>query len=111
MESTDLPAVERLARIDARTSETQIALDEQGVLLRTAVERLNLLVELLTPKEGEREGVPLDELLAHLIRQNTEQLSLTRRVLEAIQKLGEELPGAVASAVRAMPGGDKGRPA
>ena len=99
MEVTDVLPVEVLKRIDARTSEIQAVLEQHGGMLRTVIERLNLLIDLLAPKEGNRDGIPLDELLAHLIRQNAEQLMLTRGVLEALQKLGKELPDAVIAAM------------
>ncbi len=90
---------QRLGRIEASGNETATALHAQGELLQTAVRQLAEIVDLLTPKEGSRDGVPLDELLAHMIRQNAEQLALAHRLVEAVNRLEQNLPRQVAEAV------------
>ena len=83
----------------AGTYENESVLNEQTALLRTVLERLEHIIELLTPKEGSRDGVPLDELLAYLIRQGTEHLALTKKLVESVNRFELSLPLDV---VRAM---------
>jgi hypothetical protein len=83
----------------AGTHENESLRNEQTALLRTVLERLEHIIELLTPKEGSRDGVPLDELLAHLIRQGAEHLALTKKLVESVNRLELSLPLDV---VRAM---------
>ena len=84
---------------DAGAHENESVRNEQTALLRTVLERLEHIIELLTPKESSRDGVPLDELLAHLIRQGAEHLALTKKLLESVNRLELSLPLDV---VRAM---------
>jgi hypothetical protein len=88
-----------LARIEAKGRDNAAILEAQGELLTIVLRQLAQIAELLTPKDGDG-GMPLDELLAHMIRQNDEQLRIARGLLDALQKLERTLPLAVLAALK-----------
>jgi hypothetical protein len=90
---------EGLARVEATGQDMAAVLDAQGELLTLVLRQLAQIAELLTPR-SEDNGIPLDELLARMIRQNEEQLTTARAVLNALQKLETELPRAVVVALK-----------
>ena len=106
MDHTHPDVAAALTRLERQGAETQTAIVLQGEIIRTVVERLNLIVDLLTPND--HDGVALDELLAHLIKQNSEQLVLARRLLEALERLEQELPRSVLRALGSRAGGTSG---
>ena len=87
-----------IARIEQATHDNAAAVQAQGELLRTAIARLDQIVELLSPKDVDG-GVSLDELLAHLIKQMGEQLELIRSLVQAVARIEEKQPDAVAEKV------------
>ncbi|MGB8843644.1 MAG: hypothetical protein WCC64_21540 [Aliidongia sp.] len=88
-----------LARIEATGQGTTAVLDAQGELLTLVLRQLAQIAELLVPR-GDDDGMPLDELLARMIRQNEEQLRTTRAILDALRKLEKDLPRAVVAALK-----------
>lgn len=109
MDQVETPPPGLLQQIDLRTRELHETTHEHGKLLVTLVQRLDRLLDLLTPKDLDPDRVQLDELLAHLIQQNREQLLLARRMVEVVSKLQAELPKEVVAALLASGGDGKGR--
>lgn len=87
-----------IARIEQATHDNAAAVQAQGELLRTAIARLDQIIELLSPQDGDG-GVSLDELLAHLIKQMGEQLELIRSLVQAVARIEAKQPAAVAQKV------------
>jgi|GEM_PF-3043658 hypothetical protein len=102
----DAQLKDSLARIEAQGRANAAILEAQGELLTIVLRQLTQIAELLTPRDNDG-GVPLDELLAHMIRQNDEQLRIARGLLDALQKLERNLPPAVVAALK----GDRSLPA
>jgi hypothetical protein len=71
-------------------------IEEQG---RQTLELLRRMLALLLPQEGGREGPSLEQLLAQLIAQQRETISIARATQADLNRMQETLPGAVASAV------------
>jgi len=76
-------------------------IEEQG---RQTLELVRALIELLMPKEGTREGPSLEELLATLIMQQRELITLQKAILAGINHLPEVLPPSIAHAVHDLIG-------
>ena len=93
---------ERLSRIEEAQQVAGAALQAQGETLQVLVRHLAEIIGLLTPKESS--GPHLDELLAHLVKQNSEQLRLIHDLVEALNRLEHELPAKVAAALRSTDG-------
>lgn len=72
------------------------AIESQG---RQTLELLKALIGMLLPKEGAREGQSLEELLAKLIAQQREAITIGKITQADLRRLGETLPEAVAEAV------------
>lgn len=89
----------RLANIETAELATTEALREQAGLLQVAIRHLAEIIDLLTPNESGNDGTPLDELLAHLIKQTSEQLRLAHDLVEAMNRLENELPAKIAALV------------
>jgi len=109
METPDTRPTATPSTNGAGTHENESVLNDQSALLRTVLGRLDHIIELLTPKEGSRDGVPLDELLAHLIRQGADYLALTRKLLESVNRLERSLPLDVVRAMSDNFGGERER--
>jgi len=73
------------------------AIEEQ---VRLTFELLKTLVGLLVPK-GERDGPSLEDLIAALIAQQRDLLTIARATRSEVRRLGETLPPAVAEALGA----------
>ena len=65
-------------RTDVLEQHIATGVGRNGMMLRTVIERLDVIVDLLTPKVGE--GPTLDELLARLIELVTDQTVLLKRI-------------------------------
>ncbi len=72
---------------------------------RRTLELLRTLVSLLLPELGDREGRPLEDLIATLIVQQREILTIARRTQADVRSLGNRLPRGEGLAGRASPNG------
>jgi hypothetical protein len=88
-----------LTRIEAPGQDSVAALATQGELLTLMLRQLTQIAELLAPRDDD-DGMPLDELLARMIRQNEEQLRTARAILDVLRKLETELPRAVVAGLK-----------
>lgn len=77
------------------THEILSAILDQG---RQTLELVKALVGLLTPK-GEREGPTLEELLAKIMAQQTQIITIGRMTQSDLDRLGKGLPEAVVDAL------------
>jgi hypothetical protein len=66
------------ARTGAQDQQVAAAITQHTAMLRTVLERLDELVQLLTPKPSD--GPTLDELLAGLVTLVSDQAVLLRRI-------------------------------
>lgn len=76
--------------------ETLAAIQEQG---RQTQELVRTLVDLLLPNEGNREGPPLEELVAAMVALQRDLIILARAMQAELERLAETLPTAVAEAI------------
>jgi len=74
-------------RTAVQTEQIAAAVGQQTAMLRTVLERLNELVQLLTPKPSD--GPTLDELLAGLVTLVSDQTVLLKRIDARIAVLVE----------------------
>lgn len=81
-----------LDRLEAETHALTAAVDKQAEMLRVAIERLDAIIALLTPKEPEENG--LSDLLARLVMIGGEQLALAQRSFTLLASIDERLPHA-----------------
>ena len=65
-------------RTAVQTEQIAAAVGQQTAMLRTALERLDELIQLLTPKPSE--GPTLDELLGGLVTLVSDQTVLLKRI-------------------------------
>ena len=93
MDTTHTPAT--LADEPGRTHEILAAILEQG---RQTLELVKALVGLLTPK-GEREGPTLEELLAKIMAQQVQLITIGKMTQADLDRLGKTLPDAVVDAM------------
>src|ERR1700761_6565751 len=100
MDTNHTPAT--LADGPGTTHEILAAILEQG---RQTLELVKALVGLLTPK-GEREGPTLEELLAKIMAQQAQLITIGKMTQADLDRLGKTLPDAVVDAMeerRALP--------
>ena len=100
MDTNRTPAT--LADEPGTTHEILAAILEQG---RQTLELVKALVGLLTPK-GEREGPTLEELLAKIMAQQAQLITIGKMTQADLDRLGKTLPDAVVDAMeerRALP--------
>ena len=100
MDTNHTPAT--LADDPGTTHEILAAILEQG---RQTLELVKALVGLLTPK-GEREGPTLEELLAKIMAQQAQLITIGKMTQADLDRLGKTLPDAVVDAMeerRALP--------
>jgi signal transduction histidine kinase len=90
------PTTTAAARVDDDTHELLKAIHEQG---RQTFELVRAIVSLLMPKEGGREGPALEDLLAKLVAQQQQIITLGKATQADLNRLGKTLPGAVADAI------------
>ena len=84
------------------THEILAAILEQG---RRTLELVKALVSLLAPK-GEQEGPILEELLAKIMAQQSQLITIGKMTQADLDRLGKALPEAVVDAIeerRALP--------
>ena len=100
---------EHAATTDAEaTDDAEAGNDDSHALLKAILEQgkrtfemVHSLVRLLMPKEGAREGPPLEDLLAQIISQQREMIEISARRFRPICRVSPtSLPDAVAEAVR-----------
>jgi hypothetical protein len=81
--------------------ETLGAIQEQG---RQTLELVRVLVGLLQPKEGGRDGPSLEELVAAMVALQRDLIIVVRTSRAELTRLGETLPAAVAEAIERRAG-------
>jgi hypothetical protein len=59
---------------------------------RQTLELLRTLIGLLLPIVGDREGPPLEDLIATLVAQNRDLLTIARRIQADVHVIGDRLP-------------------
>jgi len=64
---------------------------------RQTLELLRTLIGLIVPIVGDREGPPLEDLIATLIAQNRDLLTIARRIQADVRAIGDRLPAGVSS--------------
>jgi len=75
--------------------ETLATIQDQS---RQTLELLRTLVGLILPIVGDREGPPLEDLIATLVAQNRDLLTIARRIQADVRAIGDRLPAGVSSA-------------
>ena len=98
-----------LARLEASQAELKVgqqgiakALDAQGELLRSIVERLGLILEKLYPEAAE--GPTLQELLAEMVVRLGDQSVLLNRIDRRAESMASSLPADVVRAITSASG-------
>ena len=64
---------------------------------RQTLELLRTLIGLILPIVGDREGPPLEDLIATLVAQNRDLLTIARRIQADVRAIGDRLPAGVSS--------------
>ena len=64
---------------------------------RQTLELLRTLIGLIVPIVGDREGPPLEELIATLVAQNRDLLIIARRIQADVRGIGDRLAAGVSS--------------
>ena len=64
---------------------------------RQTLELLRTLIGLFVPIVGDREGPPLEDLIATLVAQNRDLLTIARRIQADVRAIGDRLPAGVSS--------------
>ena len=64
---------------------------------RQTLELLRTLVGLIVPIVGDREGPPLEDLIATLVAQNRDLLTIARRIQADVRAIGDRLPAVVST--------------
>ena len=64
---------------------------------RQTLELLRTLIGLIVPIVGDREGPPLEELIATLVAQNRDLLTITSRIQADVRGIGDRLSTGVSS--------------
>ena len=64
---------------------------------RQTLELLRTLIGLIVPIVGDREGPLLEDLIATLVAQNRDLLTIARRIHADIRAIGDRLPAGVSS--------------
>jgi hypothetical protein len=91
---------EALARVEQETHQVVDAVHIQNEQIRLTIARLDEIIGLLTPKDDAGEPT-LSDLMAHLITQGREQLILTRRTLDLLLDMQQNLPAKTVEALEA----------
>jgi hypothetical protein len=74
--------------------ETLAIIQDQS---RQTLELLRTLIGLIVPIVGDREGPPLEDLIATLVAQNRDLLTIARRIQADVRAIGDRLPAGVSS--------------
>jgi hypothetical protein len=64
---------------------------------RQTLELLRTLIGLIVPIVGDREGPPLEDLIATLVAQNRDLLTIARHIQADVRAIGDRLPAGVSS--------------
>ena len=64
---------------------------------RQTLELLRTLIGLIVPIVGDREGPPLEDLIATLVAQNRDLLTIARRIQADVRAIGDRLAAGVSS--------------
>ena len=64
---------------------------------RQTLELLRTLIGLIVPIVGDREGPPLEDLVATLVAQNRDLLTIARRIHADVRAIGDRLPAVVSA--------------
>ena len=64
---------------------------------RQTLELLRTLIGLIVPIVGDREGPPLEDLIATLVAQNRDLLTIARRIQADVRAIGDRLSTGVSS--------------
>ena len=90
---------DRLANLEQAVHGLAGAQKNHGDLLRMLVAGQQEIVKLLTPEP--KDGPSLDELLGHVIGQQTELLGYARQIVKSQAQMEQNLPGDVVRAIGA----------
>ena len=74
--------------------EILATVQDQG---RQTLELLRTLIGLIVPIVGDREGPPLEDLIATLVAQNRDLLTIARRIQADVRGIGDRLSTGVSS--------------
>ena len=88
---------DRLANLEQAVHGITGTQKSHGDLLRMLVERQQEIIKLLTPEP--KDGPSLDELLGHVIGQQTELLGYARQIVKSLAQMEQNLPGDVVRAI------------
>jgi hypothetical protein len=72
--------------------ETLATIQDQS---RQTLELLRTLIGLIVPIVGDREALPLDDLIAILVAQNRDLLTIVRRIHADVRAIADSLPALV----------------
>jgi hypothetical protein len=75
--------------------ETLATILEQS---RQTLDLLRTLIGLILPIVGDREGPPLEDLIATLVAQNRDLLTIARRIQADVRAIGDRLPAGASPA-------------
>ena len=64
---------------------------------RQTLELLRTLIGFILPIVGDPEGPPLEDLIATLVAQNRDLLTIARRIQADVRAIGDRLPAGVSS--------------
>jgi hypothetical protein len=81
--------------------ETLATIQEQS---RQTLELLRTLIGLILPIVGDREGPPLEDLIATLVAQNRDLLTIARRIQADVRAIGDRLPAGVGAEANGQAG-------
>ncbi len=88
---------DRLANLEQAAHGIAGTQKSHGDLLRMMVEGQQEIIKLLTPEP--KDGPSLDELLGHIIGQQTELLGYARQIVKSQAQMERNLPGDVVRAI------------
>ena len=79
---------------DQDIRETLATIQDQS---RQTLELLRTLIGLIAPIVGDREGPPLEDLIATLVAQNRDLLTIAQRIHADVRAIGDRLPAVVST--------------
>jgi hypothetical protein len=79
---------------DHEIREILATIQEQN---RQTLELLRTLIGFIVPIVGDREGPPLEDLIATLVAQNRDLLTIARRIQADVRAIGDRLPAVVST--------------
>ena len=99
MSTTQKDTLTHIEQLDQGIADTQ---KSHGELRGALVEGQREIIKLLTPEP--KDGPSLDELLGHVIGQQTELLGYARQIVKSQAQMEQSLPGDVVRALAASAG-------